>query len=195
MRLALMVPAVLALASSAAAQPYLNGGLVYIAGSSDGSNAGGAYEFDSFDTGNADLRFNGVSKTPMLLSPGDNVFAFDVDGGFGSPSPCGLALFFTDDSTLLNTFGLAPDLAAYRVNGTFAFASPGVLVPTLGASSPVTAYSGATEFQSGLFKVTLTSFTFSGLAGSITLNVSTIPTPGAAAVLGLGVLGVSRRRR
>jgi hypothetical protein len=172
---------------------YLNGGLVYFAlPEGTGSNFGGANEFDSFNTGNSDLFFNGVTGSPFQLVDGLNSFSVT---GHAPTAYGGLGLFFTTNNVLLSQQGLLPDLVVYTNNNLgFSFPNAGVQVATLGAFSGDASYTGAINFAIDNRIVTVTAWDRTTLQ----LQVSAVPEPcswALALISGMGISLVRVRRR
>jgi len=158
--------------SSARAQIYLNGVLAYQAGG-DGSNTGGAGEYDTFSpTPNFKLSINGQGTDISIpLALGDNNFTFSNSYGFGQ---AGLGLFIgTANTPYPGPFASLPNLAVYG-NGPSVPAA-GTLIATYGQYSGDAAYSGATSFIGGGYAVSVTGYTYDGFsAGTFRLTVSAV---------------------
>ncbi len=181
------------LATSTQAQIYLSGVVSY------GANAGGGSvtepaEFDNLlgTAPTAEITINGQPRgTTYLLSDGPNAFTFSgVWSNFNA-----LSLYFSPTGAAFSRpSGSMPDLVTYGSTAPLTPAA-GTLVQNNGPFSGLIAYSGATSFTLGDRSVSVTAFSFSPASGSGTFELTVVPAPGAAALLGLGSLLAARRRR
>lgn len=138
---------------------------------------------------NAAIVINGAPRgTSFLLGEGANAFTFSGSGGYS-----GVCLYFSDSADPFGrAFGSAPDLVVYGTTMPLIPAA-GTLVQTNGQFSGLTAYSGATSFAIGDLSVSVTGFSFDGQASG-TFELTVVPAPASAALLGVGVLAARRRR-
>jgi hypothetical protein len=172
-------------------------GLIHLSGVvSYGANASGASitepaEYDNIlATGNLPVTINGqVRGTTFLLNDGPNAFTFTGVGG--NYNALSLYLGPTGDA-FSRPFASLPDLVTYGSSMPLTPAA-GTLVQTNGQYSGLGAYSGATSFTIGDLTVSVTGFTFAN--GSGTFELTVVPAPSAAALLGLSGLMLIRRRR
>lgn len=192
---AVFVPAFVAaaagLSASASAQIHLTGVVSFGANASGGSITEPAEYDNIIGTGNLPVTINGQPRgTSFLLLDGDNEFTFTGVGGVYNA----LSFYLDADSGFDRPFGSAPDLAVFGSN-TPNTPGAGVLVQTNGQFSGTTPYSGATSFTIGDRTVSVTGFTFTSTAGAGTFRLTVVPSPAGLAMLGLGGLVLSRRRR
>lgn len=186
----LVVVAVSGLTMSADADIYLSG-VVSFGANANGASISEPAEYDNIlGTGNFAVTINSQARgTTFLLNDGPNAFTFTgVGGGYNA-----LSLYFAPTGAAFSRpFASLPDLVTY---GSTAPLTPavGTLVQTNGQFSGLGAYSGATTFTIGDRTVSVTGFTFSN--GSGTFELTVVPAPSAAAMLGLSGLVATRRRR
>jgi uncharacterized protein (TIGR03382 family) len=88
-----------------------------------------------------------------------------------------------------------PDLVVYGLGGMPLTPAPGADVQTNGQVSGTLPWGGQSSFTSSDWTVTVTEFNLGTNENSFVLSVVQVPTPGAAALLGLGGLVLTRRRR
>jgi hypothetical protein len=178
------------LTASAQGQIHLSGVVSYGANASGGSVTEPAEYDNIIGTGNFAVTINGQARgTTFLLNDGPNAFTFTgVGSGYNA-----LSLYFgpTGDA-FARPFGSIPDLVTYGSTSPLTPAA-GTFVQTNGQFSGLGTYSGATSFSIGDRTVSVTGFTFSN--GSGTFELTVVPAPGAAALIGLGGLLGTRRRR
>jgi hypothetical protein len=214
MRLVAWLSSILLFAAPAApvgATPFLVGAQLYASGS-DGTNVGATsgvdYQYSTnSSTTHQPFPINGGSGSAIVfaLSPGDNVFTFDVLASFGPGDFAGLNLFFAGTATSYDPphtgVGIPGDLAVFSATDGL----PGLSVPdagtnlqsyeSSGTSVSSTSYSGATTFVVGSDVIRVTAFSVDDKPmGSFTINV--VPEPGTASLLLMGValLGAFGRR-
>ncbi|MBX9736377.1 MAG: hypothetical protein K2X32_05575 [Phycisphaerales bacterium] len=192
--------------------PFLTGFLLYRSNADGSANNNPAY----FYTTNGNIGAARQTLTPsigpaqtvgisFLLTPGANTFTFATNFPVDPGLFAGVQLYFNTTGTPFQPIGagVAPDLAAFV--GT---SSPSPLAnPAAGAGiidfgnsfGPLAAYSGATSVTVGNWVISVSALSINRTpTGSMTLSVVAIPSPAAAALLGLGGLmaaGGGRRRR
>lgn len=193
---------VLAASVSLAAQAdiYLTSANAWIVNPNNGSNAGGAWEFENIPNGvSAEMKINNTPRgTTFLLQPGNNLFTFQIWANVTNDHAIGL--WFGDNA---NHFpgpnGAMPHLVVYRdTQNQLAFPAQGVFVNTWGGFSPDGPYHGETSFTIGGMTATVTEYSLNGLSGvgTFTIRMGDVPAPGALALLtGAGLLARGRRRR
>ncbi len=176
-------------AASAQGGIYLSAVVAYIA-DANGASVSEPAEFDNiFGSPNFAVTINGAPRgTTFLLGEGANPFTFTGSSNFGA-----LSLYFSDTADPFSRpFGSAPDLVVYGSTMPLTPAA-GTLVQTNGQFSGLTPYSGATSFTIGDLTVSVTGYTFNGQSSG-TFELTVVPPPASAALLGLGALAIRRRR-
>ena len=193
MNLLAAAAAVMALGTSSAhAQLWLSAAVQYNADGS-GSSISEPAEFDNIvGTGNSEFSINGTPRgTTFALGLGNTTFSFTRPGDYNA-----LAFYFdTTADPFARPFGAMPDLVVYGLGGMPLTPAPGADVQTNGQFSGTLPWGGQSSFTSGDWTVTVTEFNLGTNESSFVLSVVEVPTPGATALLGLGGLVLTRRRR
>ncbi len=178
--------------SSAQAQLWVSGVVQYNANAT-GSSTTEPAEYDNIlNTNNSPFEINGAARgTTFALSLGANNFTFTRPGGYNA-----LSFYFgTTADPFARPFASMPDLVAYNFNGTVMTPAVGALVQTNGQFSGTLPWGGQSTFTSGDWIVAVTELNFATSENTFVLTVRQVPTPGAAAIMGLGGLMAAARRR
>ena len=178
--------------SSAQAQLWVSGVVHYNANETGSSNTEPA-EYDNIaGSANDPFAINGAARgTTFALGLGANNFTFTRPGGYNA-----LSFYFgTTADPFARPFASMPDLVAYSFNGALLTPAVGAQVQTNGAFSGTIAWGGQSSFTSGDWTVSVTELNLGSSESTFVLTVRQIPTPGAAAIMGLGGLMAAGRRR